>query len=199
MDRDGNGGIFLFSCSAVGEWAVSNRISTVRRRLDLVVPDRPGCGQSGYFDKEGFNEARNLQCPVEGCAYVWCKKCQQEVVPSNGPEHSCDGSSAQTRKPRLQRGWTFGFSWSSIRTRVDVNANVRPGDIRVQLVSTSYFAVTVNKETSDAESRFQAFFKLLKLPVVRCLCSHRSKRASTVQKVNSVDPWSLPNSLLGTS
>ena len=98
------------------------------------------CGQSGYFDKEGFNEARNLQCPREGCAYVWCKRCQQEVVP-NGPEHSCDGSSAPAQKPLLQRGWTLGFSWSSIRARVDVNASVQPKDIRVQVVSTSYSVV----------------------------------------------------------
>lgn len=98
----------------------------------LVLLQCRRCGQSGYFDKEGFNEARNLQCPVKDCAYVWCKSCQQEIVP-NGPEHSCDGSSVQ--KPRLQwgTGTTFGFSWSSNRTRVDVNANVRPGDIRVQL------------------------------------------------------------------
>ncbi|KAF8491334.1 hypothetical protein F5888DRAFT_1807494 [Russula emetica] len=96
----------------------------------LVLLQCRRCGQSGYFDKEGFNEARNLQCPAEDCAYAWCKKCQQEVVP-NGPEHSCDGSSAQ--KPPLQRDWTFGLSWSSIRTRVDVNANLQPGGIRVQL------------------------------------------------------------------
>jgi hypothetical protein len=117
---------------------VSGRFRTefLRPRLDLMAPDR--CGQSGYFDKEGFNEARKLQCPVEGCTYAWCKRCRQEVVP-NGPEHSCDGSSAQ--KPLLQRGWTFGFSWSSIRTRVDVNASVQPRDIRVQLVSTSYFVL----------------------------------------------------------
>ena len=99
------------------------------------------CGQSGYFDKEGFNEARVLQCPAKGCAHVWCKRCQQEVDP-NGPEHSCNGSppAEPAQKPLLQRGtqgWTFGFSWSSIRTRVDVNASVRPRDVRVQLVSTT--------------------------------------------------------------
>ena len=27
---------------------------------------------------------------MEGCTYIWCKACQQEIVP-NGPEHSCDG------------------------------------------------------------------------------------------------------------
>jgi len=104
----------------------------------LVLLQCRRCSQSGYFDKEGFNEAQNLQCPTEGCAYAWCKRCQQEVVP-NGPEHSCDGSSAQ--KPRLQRGWTFGFSWSSIRTRVDVNASVQPGDIRLQLGFSLKFPV----------------------------------------------------------
>ncbi len=91
------------------------------------------CGQSSYFDREGFNEAQNVQCPMEGCAYAWCKRCQQEIVP-NGPEHSCGGSS--TQKPLHQRrNWAIGFSWSSLKARVDASANVEPGGVRVQLVS----------------------------------------------------------------
>ncbi|KAI0280134.1 hypothetical protein BGY98DRAFT_372360 [Russula aff. rugulosa BPL654] len=63
------------------------------------------CGQSSYLDREGFNEARNLHCPMEGCRYVWCKECQQEFVP-NGPEHSCDGSSELKRLVE-QQGWKY--------------------------------------------------------------------------------------------
>lgn len=115
-------------------------------------PDR--CGQSGYFDKEGFDEAQNLQCPMEGCAYVWCKRCQREVV--SNAEHSCDDGSGSLALPgrarpgeqkplfRLQRGWTFGFLWSSIKTRVDVNASVQPRDVRMQLVSNSSYLIIIN-------------------------------------------------------
>ncbi|KAN0119147.1 hypothetical protein V8E52_004594 [Russula decolorans] len=63
------------------------------------------CGRSSYLDREGFNEARNLHCPMEGCNYVWCKECQQEFVP-NGPKHSCDGSSELKRLVE-QQGWKY--------------------------------------------------------------------------------------------
>ncbi|KAN0116420.1 hypothetical protein V8E52_005801 [Russula decolorans] len=58
----------------------------------ILLPCRR-CGRSSYFfDGEVFNEARNLHCPMEGCTYIWCKACQQEII-TNAPEHSCDGSS----------------------------------------------------------------------------------------------------------
>ena len=140
------------------------RTELLQPRLDLVVLDR--CGQSGHFDKKGFNEARNLQCPMEGCGYVWCKRCQKEVLP-NGPEHSCDGSSAEKAQnplfSLLQRGWTFDYSWKLIRTRVDVNARVQPGDIRVQLVSALYLAVR-SCLTQCHRGRFQGLS--LKLPTM---------------------------------
>jgi len=42
---------------------------------------------------------------MEGCTYIWCKACQQEIVP-NGPEHSCDGSSELKRLVQ-QQGWKY--------------------------------------------------------------------------------------------
>ncbi|KAN0119148.1 hypothetical protein V8E52_004595 [Russula decolorans] len=70
----------------------------------ILLPCRR-CDQSSYFDREAFNEARNLHCPMEGCTYIWCKECQQEIVP-NAPEHSCDGSS-ELKHLVQQQGWKF--------------------------------------------------------------------------------------------
>jgi len=71
----------------------------------LILVQCRGCGKSSYFDREVFNEARNLHCPLEGCMYIWCKACQQEIVP-NGPEHSCDGSS-ELKHLVQEQGWKF--------------------------------------------------------------------------------------------
>jgi len=46
-----------------------------------------------------------LHCPIEGCTYVWCKECQQEIVPT-GLAHSCDGSS-ELKHLVQQRGWKY--------------------------------------------------------------------------------------------
>jgi len=59
----------------------------------------------GYFDREVFNEARNLHCPIGGCRYVWCKECQQQFV-AKGPKHSCDGSSELKRLVE-EKGWKY--------------------------------------------------------------------------------------------
>jgi hypothetical protein len=52
-----------------------------------------------------MDEARNLRCPVTDCNFVWCKECQQEIVP-DGPEHSCDGSSEMKHLVE-QQGWKY--------------------------------------------------------------------------------------------
>jgi hypothetical protein len=103
------------------------------------VPDR--CGRSSYFDREEFNEARNLRCPLDGCTYAWCKGCQQEIVPG-GPEHSCDGSS-ELKHLVQQQGWKFcpskfayRFSGPRQMLRDDIYASVQHAmrkDFRVQL------------------------------------------------------------------
>ena len=99
------------------------------------------CSRTSYLEREGFDKVQKLNCPMEGCGYVWCKRCQQEIMP-NGPEHSCGGSSStELRYPVQQQqqrqDWHFGFSWSSGRMGVDAHASVQPAkEIRVQLVST---------------------------------------------------------------
>jgi len=65
----------------------------------------PKGGHSSFIDREEFNEARDLTCPFTGCNHVWCKGCQQEIIP-NGPEHSCDGSS-ELKHLAQQQGWKF--------------------------------------------------------------------------------------------
>lgn len=60
---------------------------------------------SSFIDREEFNEARELTCPLTDCNYAWCKGCQQEIIP-NGPEHSCDGSS-ELKHLAQQQGWKY--------------------------------------------------------------------------------------------
>ncbi|KAI0302832.1 hypothetical protein B0F90DRAFT_1712460, partial [Multifurca ochricompacta] len=63
------------------------------------------CSRSSFFDRQEFDETRNLKCPITGCDYVWCKGCQQEINP-DGPEHSCDGSSEMKHLVE-QQGWKY--------------------------------------------------------------------------------------------
>ena len=46
-----------------------------------------------------------MRCPMDGCTYVWCKGCQQEIIP-NEPEHSCDGTS-ELKHLVQEQGWKF--------------------------------------------------------------------------------------------
>ncbi|KAI9460717.1 hypothetical protein F5148DRAFT_1216362 [Russula earlei] len=63
------------------------------------------CQYSSFFNRRELNEARNLKCPSALCNHVWCKGCQQEIVP-HGPEHSCDGS-LELKHLVHQRGWKY--------------------------------------------------------------------------------------------
>ncbi|KAH9973116.1 hypothetical protein BGW80DRAFT_1311884 [Lactifluus volemus] len=65
----------------------------------------PKCSRSTFCDREEFNEVNHLKCPITDCNYVWCKMCQQEIIP-NGPEHSCDGSSEMAHLVQ-QEGWKY--------------------------------------------------------------------------------------------
>jgi len=71
--------------------------------LHFTVRDR--CSSSSFFDRRQLNEARNLKCPFNGCNFMWCKGCQQEIIP-HGPQHSCDGSSEMKHLVH-QRGWKY--------------------------------------------------------------------------------------------
>ena len=65
------------------------------------------CGNTSYVQKDDFEEAKVLFCPLPGCRYMWCKACQVPiplVKNPEEPEHSCDGSSELTHLMK-QRGW----------------------------------------------------------------------------------------------
>ncbi|KAF9047187.1 hypothetical protein BDZ89DRAFT_1155047 [Hymenopellis radicata] len=49
----------------------------------------PKCKQSFRLDRDETTGTDTLDCPLPGCGYSWCKRCDQEVV--SGLEHSCDG------------------------------------------------------------------------------------------------------------
>lgn len=55
------------------------------------------------MDKDEFNEAKVLVCPLRGCNHIWCKACSR-TIEIGGPPHSCDGSSELTHLMRAQ-GW----------------------------------------------------------------------------------------------
>jgi hypothetical protein len=89
---------------------------------------------------------------MEDCTYIWCKACQQEIVP-NGTEHSCDGSS-ELKHLVEQQGWKFcpSKSLSSGHHRVRDNAYVSVQhavreDFRVQLSFCKLSDVTRQKES----------------------------------------------------
>ena len=67
------------------------RCVSQHRTSKLQLTLRGRCKQSGYVDKEDFEEADTLSCPFADCRHVWCKACQQSIV-LGGPRHSCDGS-----------------------------------------------------------------------------------------------------------
>jgi len=71
----------------------------------LIRLQCPRCTHTNFFDKEEFEETRDLKCPHTDCNYVWCKACQQEIIP-DGPEHSCDGSS-ELKHLVQEQGWKY--------------------------------------------------------------------------------------------
>lgn len=88
----------LFAYVAASEWKMCKHL-----KLHLTPSNR--CTQSSFFEREGMDEARNLRCPVSECNFVWCKDCQQEIVP-DGPDHSCDGTSEMNHLVQ-QQGWKY--------------------------------------------------------------------------------------------
>ncbi|KZW03706.1 hypothetical protein EXIGLDRAFT_709364 [Exidia glandulosa HHB12029] len=49
------------------------------------------CKKKMKVDREDYNAAEHIACPMQGCHYVWCKKCNQEI-PLGPVNHSCDGT-----------------------------------------------------------------------------------------------------------
>jgi len=61
------------------------------------------CDKTFFVDREEFNEATLIECPLPGCNSTWCKACNR-VVDNRGSPHSCDGS-AELNHLMRQEGW----------------------------------------------------------------------------------------------
>ncbi|KAJ7931751.1 hypothetical protein B0H13DRAFT_832461 [Mycena leptocephala] len=61
------------------------------------------CKESVFVDREEYEAAQILVCPLPRCNYAWCKACQQAIA-IDGPKHSCDGSS-ELEHLMKRRGW----------------------------------------------------------------------------------------------
>jgi hypothetical protein len=72
----------------------------------LYLDARHRCRNSLWIDKQDFNEAHAIVCPLRGCQHAWCKDCQQTIEVNSGPRHSCDGSSELDHLARKQ-GWKY--------------------------------------------------------------------------------------------
>ncbi|KZT12603.1 uncharacterized protein LAESUDRAFT_739975 [Laetiporus sulphureus 93-53] len=63
------------------------------------------CENSVFVDKQEYEAAKILVCPLQGCNYAWCKACSQKIE-IGGPQHSCDGS-AELKHLMDQKGWKY--------------------------------------------------------------------------------------------
>ncbi|KAI6110951.1 hypothetical protein EV401DRAFT_1991020 [Pisolithus croceorrhizus] len=61
------------------------------------------CGRSAFADKDDHNSVDQITCPFSDCNHIWCKNCQRTIL-SDGPKHSCDGSS-EFKHLVKQMGW----------------------------------------------------------------------------------------------
>ncbi|KAJ7224064.1 hypothetical protein GGX14DRAFT_648276 [Mycena pura] len=50
------------------------------------------CKEGVFVDRDEYEAAEIIVCPLPRCNYAWCKACQQAIA-VGGPKHSCDGSS----------------------------------------------------------------------------------------------------------
>ncbi|KAM5540362.1 hypothetical protein V8D89_005820 [Ganoderma adspersum] len=71
-------------------------------RFSTIIHCRK-CLNTIFVDKEEYQEAQEIVCPLRGCGHAWCKLCSQ-AIEIGGPKHSCDGSSELNHLMR-QRGW----------------------------------------------------------------------------------------------
>jgi hypothetical protein len=58
-----------------------------------------------FVDKQEYQEAKVVACPLPKCNHAWCKSCSQ-AIEFAGPLHSCDGSS-ELDHLMGQRGWKY--------------------------------------------------------------------------------------------
>ena len=58
-----------------------------------------------FVARDEHEEATIIVCPLPNCNQAWCKQCQQ-LVDSNGPMHSCDGT-LELEHLMKQEGWKY--------------------------------------------------------------------------------------------
>jgi hypothetical protein len=58
-----------------------------------------------FVDKQEYQDAKVVACPLPKCTHAWCKACSQ-AIDFAGPPHSCDGSS-ELDHLMGQRGWKY--------------------------------------------------------------------------------------------
>jgi len=92
----------------------SECVLTDNRNTVLTLISWTRCSRFAFVDKSDYDHLDKMACPFPGCHHTWCKNCQQEIS-SNGPKHTCDGSS-ELKYLVKQMGWkhcpgTWGVYW----------------------------------------------------------------------------------------
>jgi hypothetical protein len=64
-----------------------------------------GCAGKAFVDKEDYQEATIIQCPLPQCEYTWCKQCSQPTEAGDFG-HSCDGTNELSQLMDSE-GWKF--------------------------------------------------------------------------------------------
>jgi hypothetical protein len=63
------------------------------------------CQRTMFVARDEHEEANIIACPLPDCTHAWCKQCQQSIE-SDGPKHSCDGTSELDHLMK-QQGWKY--------------------------------------------------------------------------------------------
>ncbi|KAH9056530.1 hypothetical protein EDB87DRAFT_1566420 [Lactarius vividus] len=63
------------------------------------------CQRSMFVARDEHEEAKIIACPLPDCNHIWCKQCQQ-TIDTDGPKHSCDGTSELDHLMK-QQGWKY--------------------------------------------------------------------------------------------
>ena len=58
-----------------------------------------------FVARDEYENAKTIVCPLADCNHAWCKQCQKSID-SNGPKHSCDGTSELDHLMKEQ-GWKY--------------------------------------------------------------------------------------------
>ncbi|CEL58971.1 hypothetical protein RSOLAG1IB_08969 [Rhizoctonia solani AG-1 IB] len=79
-----------------------SRLNITIRNLRTRETQSFGGSSSVFVDREDYDLAENLTCPMPKCTYKWCKQCSQNI--ESGAKHTCDGS-AEFDHLMQEHGW----------------------------------------------------------------------------------------------